>query len=114
MNCGVGHRCCSDPELLWLRCRPVGTALIRPLAWELPYAEVVALKKKKKKIKIQRVAIVAYQVKNLTSIHEDLGLIPGLTQLVKIWRCNELCRLKTRLESGVAVAWCRPAAAAQI
>ena len=38
MSCGVGRRCCSDPELLWLWCRPAATALIRPLAWEPPYA----------------------------------------------------------------------------
>ena len=29
------------------------------------------------------VPIVAQQLTNLTSIHEDVGLIPGLTQLVK-------------------------------
>ena len=29
------------------------------------------------------VPIVAQQVKNLTSLHEDEGLIPGLTQWVK-------------------------------
>ena len=38
MSCGVGCRRGSDPELLWLWRRPVATALIRPLAWEPPYA----------------------------------------------------------------------------
>ena len=33
MSCYVGCRHGSDPVLLW--CRPVTTALIRPLAWEL-------------------------------------------------------------------------------
>ena len=55
MSCGVGRRCGSDPALLWLWCRPVATALIRPLAWEPSYALGAALekakgqKKKKKK-----------------------------------------------------------------
>ena len=43
MSCGVGHRCGLDPELLWLWCRLPATALIRPLAWEPPYAEGAAL-----------------------------------------------------------------------
>ena len=38
MSCGVGHRCGSDPVLLWLCHRPMATALIGPLAWEPPYA----------------------------------------------------------------------------
>ena len=38
----------KDPELLWLWCRPGATAPIRPLAWEPPYAEGVALEKDKK------------------------------------------------------------------
>ena len=38
VSCGVGHRLSSDPELLWLWCRPVTRAPILPLAWELPYA----------------------------------------------------------------------------
>ena len=36
-----------DPALLWLWRRPVATALIRPLAWEPPYAMGVALKRQK-------------------------------------------------------------------
>ena len=38
VSCGVGHRGGSDPALLWLWLRLVSTALIRPLAWEPPYA----------------------------------------------------------------------------
>ena len=38
----------SNPELLWLwlQHRPAATALIHPLAWELPYATGAALKSK--------------------------------------------------------------------
>ena len=39
----------NDPELLWLWCRTAATALLQPLAWELPYATGDALKKKEKK-----------------------------------------------------------------
>ena len=49
MSCGVGCRHSSDLALLWLWCRPPGVALIRPLAWEAPYAVDAALKKKRKK-----------------------------------------------------------------
>ena len=38
MSCGVGPRFGSDPMLLWLWRRPASIALIRPLAWEPPYA----------------------------------------------------------------------------
>ena len=50
MNCGVGCRHGSNPTLPWLWHRPVATALIRPLAWEPPYATGAALGGKKKKI----------------------------------------------------------------
>ena len=47
----------SDPALLWPWCRPSAIVLIRPLAWEPPYAAGAALeeakrRKKKKKWKI--------------------------------------------------------------
>ena len=38
MSCGVGYRLVSAPAFLWLWHRLVATALIQPLAWELPYA----------------------------------------------------------------------------
>ena len=38
-------QCGSDPALLQLSDRPAAIALILPLAWELPYATGVAIKK---------------------------------------------------------------------
>ena len=60
MSSGVVRRSRSDPELLWLWCRPAAVALTGPLAWEPPYAAGAAqeiatttkdkkTKKKKKK-----------------------------------------------------------------
>ena len=43
MSCGVSR------ALLWLWYRPAAVALIRPLAWEPPYAVGMALKRKKGK-----------------------------------------------------------------
>ena len=51
MSCGVGRRHGLDPALLWLRCRPVATAPIRPLAWNPPYAAEASLEKAKTKTK---------------------------------------------------------------
>ena len=48
LSSGVGRRQGSDPMLLWLWCRPAAVVLIRPLAWEIPYAASVALRRKKK------------------------------------------------------------------
>ena len=42
-------QCVKYPVLLWLWFRPAAAALIWLVAWELPYAAPVALKKKKKK-----------------------------------------------------------------
>ena len=57
MSCGVGCRRGSDPELLWLCCRPAAAAPIQPPAWEPPYAAGAALEnappKKNQKYKNQ-------------------------------------------------------------
>ena len=49
MSCGIACTCGSDPTLLWLWCGPAAIALTGPLAWELPCAADVALKKKKER-----------------------------------------------------------------
>ena len=62
----------KDLALLWLWCRPEATALIRPLAWEPPYAAGMALektkrpkkrkeKKRKKEMSTEGVPVVAQQ-----------------------------------------------------
>ena len=45
----VGRRRGLEPALLWLRRRPVATALIGPLVWEPLHAAGAALEKVKKK-----------------------------------------------------------------
>ena len=47
MSYGVGGRHGSDLVFLWLWCRPMATAPIRPLAWEPSYAVGVAPKRQK-------------------------------------------------------------------
>ena len=58
MSCGVDPRHGSDPVLLWLWCRLVAVALIRPPAWEPPYAVSMALKSKKQTNKKQKIPII--------------------------------------------------------
>ena len=48
VSCGIGRRRSLDPELLWLWCRPVATAPVRPLAWEPPNAAGSSPRKDKK------------------------------------------------------------------
>ena len=49
VSCGVGCRQGSDLAWLWLWGRLTAIALIRPLAWELPYASGSCSPKKQNK-----------------------------------------------------------------
>jgi len=79
----------SDPVLLWLWCRLVATAPIRPLAWELPYAMGVALEKvkrqKKKKKKAQKT-----NASNLALVPIVITYTAGLNSA--IYRAPVLCQ----------------------
>ena len=65
MGCGVGRRHGSDLVLLWLWFGPTAVAPILPLAWELPYAVGVALKKQKKKPRRCSVQNKLFYVENI-------------------------------------------------
>ena len=60
MSCNVGHRCGSDPTVLWLWCRLAAAAPIQPPAWEPPYAVSTALKITKKKKKKKKKLFLVY------------------------------------------------------
>ena len=54
MRYGVGHRCGSDPPLLWLWCRPAAAAPFRPQPGNFHMLQVQPQKDKKKKKKKER------------------------------------------------------------
>ena len=81
MSCGVGGRLGLEPKLLCLWCRAtVVVAPIHLLAWEPPCSAGVALKEQNKTNK--QLEFPSAET-NLTSVHEDAGLIPSLAQWVK-------------------------------
>ena len=68
------------------------------------------------KILVLRVPDVAQRIKNLTSIHENMGLIPGLAQGVKGSGVAMSCGVGRRYSLDLVLLWlwCRPAAIALI
>ena len=92
MSCGVGHKFGLDPALLWLWCRPADAALIRPLAWELPYAVSADIKRQKKKTLNKFVLLIISKFK-LTIIDQLLRytsteLNSKCTKKHKAWYSN--------------------------
>ena len=91
---GLRIQCCHE---LWYRSQTwlgsgiaVAVALIRPMAWELPYPVGAALKSKQTNKQNTDWSVLGSSycgsmVTNAASNYEDAGLIPGLAQWVKDW-----------------------------
>ena len=90
VSCGVGRRHGWDPVLLWLWCRPAAVALIRPLAWEPPYASREALKRKKKRKE--------RGVKNVLSLKtlDDFRIVKGKQVPLACWLLESRLKLEPR------------------
>ena len=100
MSCGVGRRCSSDPQLLWLWCRLATAAPIRPLAWELSFAMAVALKKKKKKKVKVNLTHFYHKNQSVALIHRGNSPIVTMNTAVAQKRVsNEVPKRKLGLDS---------------
>ena len=75
MSCGVVHRCGLDLTLLWLWCRPAATALIRPLAWESPYAADVALKRQQQQQQQQQNIYIVVEKPGESKLYCEKGVV---------------------------------------
>ena len=116
MSCGVGHRCSSDPLLLWLWL--AATAPIWPLAWKLPYATYRCGPKMEKKgfktVKVWVPVMVRWKRIWLGTMWLWVWSLASLSGL-RIRHCSELrCRSQTWFRSCVTAAVVRLAAVALI
>ena len=79
VSCGGGRRRSSDLAWLCLWCSPAATAPVRPLVWELPYAEGVALEKNKQ---TKELAFSCHSFYDLSSGHTS-GMFCSIFQGVE-------------------------------
>ena len=85
VSCGVGHR--HSSALLWLWCRPAAVALVRPLAWELPYASGGAPKNNNKKTHTTNNTELKYLINKLDFFLPSFYIVSTLesTSFEKLW-----------------------------
>ena len=84
MSCAVGCRCGSDPALLWLWRRPVATALIRPLAWEPPYAAGAAQENGKKTKKKSQIDNLTHHLNELEKEEQTKPKVSIRKEIIKV------------------------------
>ena len=86
----------TDPTLLWLRHRLAATAQIQPLAWELPCAIDVALKRKEKNI--EREPMIG---------HDLIKVLHAMTLLSLYYELNKSFVTKVPLFNTDHVNYCQ-------
>ena len=113
MSCDVGRRRVSDPELLWLWCRPEATAPIRPLAWEAPYAAGAALGKAKRQKKKKSTESYSPSCGPNTSLSTDQwrSIHTGMRRSLEVGECclgkhspQPSCRLPAKGQEQISAA----------
>ena len=90
----------KDPALLWLWCRPAAAALSQPLAWERPYALVVALKTKTKQNKT--INIHTNKEENLINNQEKISVNKSPPE-----DGNSLHTALSQIPTKISAAFCR-------
>ena len=99
----------SDPALLWLWlwlwCSLAVTALIRPLAWEPPYAARAALKRKKKKRKEKKIAGRRF-IYSFINVSRMLSICQNTRNgnTYKTW-CPNSGKVGSRRKIGIIEGW---------
>ena len=84
MSRGIGHRHGWDLAVLWLWCRPAATALIRPLAWEPPYAAGAALENKQQQQQQQQNPFSLSLLQNLSHGIPNFHLLMSFSNMYSI------------------------------
>ena len=106
--------CVKDLAFLWLRCRLAVAAPTQPLAWELPYAMGMALKrqKKKKEERSSHRGSAFNEPTSMTTRVWSLALLSGLRTWCLLWALAAVA--KRGSDPTLLRLWHRPGSAALI
>ena len=99
-----------DPSLLWLWHGPAAAALIRPLAWELPYDSGAALKIKHNKPKQTNEQKNSFVREHTASMNggwawTQVSGCPRLMKHVKLWASHHLVYCHIYSEYNIMTSW---------
>ena len=83
-----------DPAMLWLWCRSVAIAPIWPLAWEPPYAPIVALKRQKRRGEKKKKSQVSSVLEPFAHPHWKYSMNWNLVDCTLWWKCLQISQVQ--------------------